>query len=599
MRTRHSLVARLSLLSAVTTSGLTGAALALLLVFGRQTVVQREMHELEQSAELYAAAVRQSLADARSTMETLAELTSPALDSRRIALAMLERSTLFSNLMFLSPSGQVELVLPSEQEGAVFRRDLAFASWFSKLAAEKRSVISDLFISTIDRRPAIVVAAPVRGPDGRFGGAWAGSLDLGRLSALYQLPAGADPNRAGYLTDRRGLVIAHQGTLRYVEEQIDFSSVPPVREALAGKRGTLRYVNPIEQLNKLGAFLPLEIAPGTPPWAVVYMVTAGYALGQLNALARMVLGLGVLLAVLTSGLTVLGLRRFLSPLGELVATAGRIGAGDFATSLVLRTGDELEELGGAFAGMAESLRHKDEQIRGQVAELVATNRELEAFSYSVSHDLRAPLRSIDGFSQALLEDCADVLPPEGREYLGFLRESSQQMGVLIDDLIQLSRLTRDEFHSEEVDLSALAEKAAAELCSHDRGRVVEFRIQPGVRAAGDPRLLWHVFDNLLGNAWKFTARNPEARIEFGARANGGETQYYVRDNGVGFDMAYASRLFSPFQRLHARSDFEGSGIGLATVQRVVRRHGGRVWAEAQPDRGATFYFTLEKAEKSE
>jgi hypothetical protein len=120
-----------------------------------------------------------------------------------------------------------------------------------------------------------------------------------------------------------------------------------------------------------------------------------------------------------------------------------------------------------------------------------------------------------------------------------------------------------------------------------------------VRAAGDPRLLWHVFDNLLGNAWKFTARNPEARIEFGARANGGETQYYVRDNGVGFDMAYASRLFSPFQRLHARSDFEGSGIGLATVQRVVRRHGGRVWAEAQPDRGATFYFTLEKAEKSE
>jgi light-regulated signal transduction histidine kinase (bacteriophytochrome) len=267
--------------------------------------------------------------------------------------------------------------------------------------------------------------------------------------------------------------------------------------------------------------------------------------------------------------------------------------------LVLRTGDELEELGGAFAGMAESLRHKDEQIRGQVAELVATNRELEAFSYSVSHDLRAPLRSIDGFSQALLEDCADVLPPEGREYLGFLRESSQQMGVLIDDLIQLSRLTRDEFHAEEVDLSALAEKAAVELRSRDRGRVVEFRIQPGVRAAGDPRLLWHVFDNLLGNAWKFTARNPEARIEFGARANGGETQYYVRDNGVGFDMAYASRLFSPFQRLHARSDFEGSGIGLATVQRVVRRHGGRVWAEAQPDRGATFYFTLEKAEKSE
>jgi light-regulated signal transduction histidine kinase (bacteriophytochrome) len=198
----------------------------------------------------------------------------------------------------------------------------------------------------------------------------------------------------------------------------------------------------------------------------------------------------------------------------------------------------------------------------------------------------------------LLEDYSSVLPAEGIEYLGYLREASQQMGLLIDDLIRLSRLTRDEFHPEEVDLSALATRVVEELRSHEPGRTVEFRIQPEVRAMGDPRLLRHVFDNLLANAWKFTSRNPQPRIEFGAQDGDGEIRYFVRDNGVGFDMAYAGRLFSPFQRLHAKSEFEGSGIGLATVQRVVRRHGGRVWAEAQPERGATIYFTLKEEESS-
>jgi signal transduction histidine kinase len=383
-----------------------------------------------------------------------------------------------------------------------------------------------------------------------------------------------------------------------VEEQTDFRTVPGVSKALAGNRGALRYRNPIEQREKLGAFLPLELTAGSPPWAVVYAVPVEYALGQLSSLAGAILGLGALLAVLIAGLTVLSLRRFLKPLDSLVATAGRIGAGDFSPPPALRTGDELEELGRAFAEMTESLRRKDQRILAQVTELQASNRELESFSYSVSHDLRAPLRSIDGFSKALLEDYSSVLPAEGIEYLGYLREASQQMGLLIDDLIRLSRLTRDEFRAVEVDLSALAAQVVEELRSREPGRTVEFRIQPEVRAMGDPRLLRHVFDNLLANSWKFTSRNPQPRIEFGAQNGDGEIRYFVRDNGVGFDMAYAGRLFSPFQRLHARSEFEGSGIGLATVQRVVRRHGGRVWAEAQPERGATFYFTLKEEESS-
>ncbi|OHD21145.1 MAG: hypothetical protein A2064_11635 [Spirochaetes bacterium GWB1_66_5] len=566
----------------------------MLLVFGARTVVRRELQELTQGAELYAAAIRQSLLHARSTMETLADLASPGLDPRLLAQEILDRSVLFSGLMLLSPSGHAVLMEPPDAESAQFRKNLHFTDWVGKVLAENRSMFSDLLISGSDRRPTIVVAAPWRGPDGRILGVWAGSLDLGRLSALF--PGAAEPMRSGYLTDRRGLVIAHQNNPLFIEEQTDFSSVPPVRLALAGKKGTLRYLNPIEQSDRFGAYLPLELTAGSPPWAVIYSIGAEYTLGQLNDLVRAVLGLGVLLAALTSGLILLSLRRFLSPLGVLVAAAGRIGAGDLTAPPLLNTGDELEKLAEAFAGMTESLRRKDARILEQVTELQASNRELEAFSYSVSHDLRAPLRSIDGFSKALLEDYSAVLPPAGREFLGYLREASQQMGQLIDDLIQLSRLSRDEFHAEEVDLSAMAEKAAAALRAHDPGRPVQFAIQPGISAMGDPRLLWHVLDNLLSNSWKFTARNPRASIEFGSQASAEGTHYFVRDNGVGFDMAYAGRLFSPFQRLHAQSEFAGSGIGLATVQRVVRRHGGRVWAEAQPEVGATFFFTLKEAE---
>jgi signal transduction histidine kinase len=599
---RRSLATRLSLLSAVITVTVTGVALSALLVLGGRTVVRQEMQELAQSAELYAAAVRQSLRDAAGTIETLAALSggcSPVFtaETRRLSQAVLGHGSLFSHLLLLDPDGKVLLVEPEKPGAESFRSDLSYAAWYAELSERRQTVVSDLFISTIDRRPTIVVAAPVLDPHGAIAAIWAGSLDLERLSALHLMPTGTDSRRAGYLTDRRGLVIAYQGNHRYVEEQTDFHSVPGVREALAGKKGTARYFNPFEQQEKLAAYLPLELTPGSPPWAVAYAVPTGYTLDPLDSLAWAVLGLGMLLAVLIAGLTVFGLRRFLKPLDSLVAAAERIGSGDFSSPPPPRTGDELEELGQAIARMAEGLRRKDERIHAQLTELQASNRELEAFSYSVSHDLRAPLRSIDGFSQALLEDYADSLPAEGAEYLGYLREASQQMGVLIDDLIRLSRLTRDELHSEEVDLSALARQAAEELRSREPDRAVELRIQPQVQAVGDPRLLRHVFQNLLGNAWKFTSRNPQARIEFGVQDGAGESRYFVRDNGVGFDMAYAKRLFSPFQRLHAKSEFEGSGIGLSLVQRVVRRHGGRVWAEAQPDRGATFYFTLKETDE--
>jgi PAS domain S-box-containing protein len=229
--------------------------------------------------------------------------------------------------------------------------------------------------------------------------------------------------------------------------------------------------------------------------------------------------------------------------------------------------------------------------QGRIA-LEAANKELEAFSYSVAHDLRAPLRSIVGFSNLVVEDNAGRLDEQGRKYLGQVCDSARQMGLLIDDLLMLSRVTKSELQRATVDLSACARSGLERLARLDPGRKAELIIPDGISADCDARLIGILFENLLGNAWKFTAKAPVTRIEFGAFAKDGSSVYFVRDNGAGFDMRYAGKLFGVFQRLHAVSEYEGTGIGLATVQRIVHRHGGRVWGEGRVGLGATFYFTL-------
>ncbi len=248
------------------------------------------------------------------------------------------------------------------------------------------------------------------------------------------------------------------------------------------------------------------------------------------------------------------------------------------TQLLVESEQAAQELAETRAELVRDLEHK--------------NRELQTFSYAVSHDLRAPLRRIDSFSRAVIESQGERLDEQGRRYLERVREASQHMSQLIDDVLYLSRVTRADLRDQDVDLSALVTLILSRLQESEPTRQVEIKVRPGVIVTGDGQLLRIALENLLENAWKFTSKQPEARIEFGVTQASGEPTYFVRDNGAGFDMTYADRLFGPFQRLHSQGEFAGSGIGLATVQRIIHRHGGQVWAEGLVGQGATFQFTL-------
>src|SRR5260370_21525687 len=253
----------------------------------------------------------------------------------------------------------------------------------------------------------------------------------------------------------------------------------------------------------------------------------------------------------------------------------------YATELELRVAERTHEL-----------QERNEELRRNAAELQAANGGVDAFSYSGSHDLRAPLRSIDGFSQVLLEDYAAQLDEPGRDALQRVRAASQRMGRLIDDLLKLARVTRAEVRSEVVDLSSMARDIVSELQRSAPERQVDCAIAPGLTARGDPRLLRVVLDNLLRNSWKYTTKQPQPRIEFGATEGDGGRTFLVRDNGAGLDMKYIDKLFRVVQRPHSAEEFEGTGVGLATVRRIITRHGGPIWAEGAVDRGAALYLTL-------
>ncbi len=300
------------------------------------------------------------------------------------------------------------------------------------------------------------------------------------------------------------------------------------------------------------------------------------------------------------------------PLKELTLAVKEIGEGNLARRSGVTTRDEIGLLSNTFNKMADDLHRyllgreeaevalrvaHDElelRVKERTVQLGAANRELEAFSYSVSHDLRAPLRGIDGFSLALLEEYSGLIDATGQDYLQRIRNGCVRMGALIDDLLKLSRLTRGELRRDTFNLSEMVAAISKELRESTPEREVEVVIAPGVTVYGDASLLRAAIANLLQNAWKFTRKRGNAKIEFGAFEQDGVQVCFIRDNGAGFDMQYVQKLFGSFQRLHSSSEFEGTGIGLATVQRIIHRHGGEIRAEGEVGKGATFYFTLDK-----
>jgi PAS domain S-box-containing protein len=281
---------------------------------------------------------------------------------------------------------------------------------------------------------------------------------------------------------------------------------------------------------------------------------------------------------------------------QMKRSDGSLFPAHLSLSLLFDEEDTPEGMIGYSLDLTE-LKHREEELALLTGRLQDSNRELESFAYSVSHDLRAPLRGIDGFSLALAEDYGDRLDETGLDYLRRVRAAAQRMGALIDDMLELSRLARSELNLVELDIAEIARQVIDELQAAEPERALEFTCGKDMRVQGDARLLRALLDNLLGNAWKFTAREPVARITFG-RLPGDSAVFYVQDNGVGFDNRYADKLFGAFQRLHRAADFPGTGVGLAIAQRILHRHGGRIWADAVEGEGATFWFEFGKGPKT-
>ncbi len=369
-------------------------------------------------------------------------------------------------------------------------------------------------------------------------------------------------------------------------------------------------------LSELGETMPELVGSGTTHWRTNQLDNVSGQLGllivQFSRQARIdsyqeIRNLGILIAATGMALIVVfgvGFGYLLTyRLQKVVQAANQVAQGDYSVRVHLRGSDEVAQVGAAFNTMADVIAQERQQLARanssleqrvveRTRELEDANQEYEAFAYAISHDLRAPLRSVNGFSQALADDYASQLDDTARDYLDRIKKNTLKMAQLIDDLLKLSRVNRAEISSTTFDISQVCVEVVEELRADEPAREISIDIQPAVMVQGDPHLIRNALANLIGNAWKFTRKISGAHIRFRCEQKEGETVYMVEDNGAGFDMEYADKLFIPFQRLHHETDFPGTGIGLSTVQRTIYRHGGKIWAEGAINHGSTFYFTL-------
>ncbi len=442
---------------------------------------------------------------------------------------------------------------------------------------------------------------------------------------MQQVASGDEEIRYCLVTDKTGVLVAHSdpalvGTTP--QSSIDILALSLMADKssdFASKPGTIRFLqnetDPPQQNGLLEAVT--TIRSGHTPWGILRCGFSTHKIREHISHRKLewdkqirqtrVFFLSVVVAFVLVGflVAVFLTRRMLNAVDHLALGVQRVSDGHLDRQLSREHTfcAEFDALALAFNEMTQNLlasrRQLDEYSRSleqkvveRTRELEHSNKELEAFNYSVSHDLRAPLRSIDGFSQALLEDYSSQVDETARDYLMRVRAAANRMGTLIDDMLRLSRLSRQEMNIEMVDLSDLATQAFVKLRETDPERPVNFRVEPELTIEGDSHLLAIAMDNLIGNAWKYTCLQDPAEIKVGSIKEKKRKVFFVRDNGIGFNMKYADKLFVAFQRLHNSSEFEGTGIGLATVARIIHRHGGIVWAESEEGKGATFYFEL-------
>lgn len=548
---------------------------------------------------------------------------------------------LCESIVVTNPSGLIVADYHTETIGKV---NLSYEPWFTPITKENSKVVyTDVLTSAGTGQPIFGFVAPIRAKNGNLIGVALTPVQTNYISNVLKRAMRGETGDA-YL-------VGSDGKLRtkprfwdsYVENtkvDADYTqfelSTTYLQLLKTGVSNTSVYKN-YQNQEVLGVYIPLA----ENNWGMFLEYQTSEVFGStrfMEMILYLVLGLTMVIAVVVSvlvsnsiinplqlltnsvkrlalgdvnltGVTTQKLQRLtqrkdeLGMIGNAIQqmidyqqisshVAEEIANGDLTVEVKLR--DPSDKLGLAQQTMIRRLRELVENIQQNMHALEASNRELESFSYSVSHDLRAPLRSMAGYSEVLLEEYADVLDENGKHYLNQIRSSVVRMSGLIDSLLNLSRVTRSELQMTQVDLSSIAHEIDDEMRENNPNRQVITTIADNMVAHGDKQLLQIVFNNLINNAWKFTSHHPSAQIEVGQLDQNGETIYFIRDDGAGFDMAYSQKLFGDFQRLHASSDFEGTGVGLAMVQRIIFRHGGRIWAESVLDQGATFFFTLKK-----
>lgn len=468
--------------------------------------------------------------------------------------------------------------------------------WFQQSISGKR-VIGNLHVSKLFKSPAIMMASPVYDSNASVRGVIGFPMSLDKLREKivrdWQLP----PKSIVVVADAKGNILVD--TLHKDHVGKNFSHMPILKNSMTASSNFIK-MNVYDGIERL---FYVSTPHGTN-WRILVGIPSGSFIESASAINSPYLIAIILTAIIGVSISIAIGGRLSNNIALIAEGLKTIGSGKLEYHLSLKGHDELADIAGYFNEMVEKHQQYEQEIKGmnaqlerrveeRTAQLVAANNELDSFSYSVSHDLRAPLRAIDGFSTMLINGHGQKLDEEGVNLLVRIRSACIRMNKLIDDLLELSHVVRADFHKKSVNLSEMAISVAEDLRGASPDRKIELQISPNIIANVDPVLMRTVMENLLGNAWKFTRNIEKPVVIFGATKESGTTTYFVKDNGAGFNQAYVGKLFNAFQRLHTSQEFEGSGVGLASVRKIINRHGGEIWAEGKENEGATFYFTLE------